>query len=103
MHLLMNLKPNWWFAAHLHTKFEATVYHEPPLGRAAPPPIHNPDEIVIDEENFSAPLKPEEEAELPAAPAATAPASFGHAATKFLALDKCLPKRGFLEVDIFSS
>jgi lariat debranching enzyme len=72
MGLLQTLRPEWWFAAHLHTRFEAAVV--------------NPDEITLDEEEVvvEAPLAP-----LPAA----IPSE-----TRFLALDKCLPKRDFLEV-----
>lgn len=29
MPLLQKLKPYWWFAAHMHCRFEATVVHEP--------------------------------------------------------------------------
>lgn len=48
--LLHFLKPNFWFAAHLHCKFAASIPHEDGL------------------------------------------------TTKFLALDKCLPKRRFLQI-----
>lgn len=127
MGLLTTLKPSWWFAAHLHTKFEATVYHEPPPEQAPPPPIANPDEIVIDDEDFDIAPAPAQESEFkvepgpsalrnpdeitlsdeedavvaPPAPVAPPPAPSGHSETKFLALDKCLPKRGFLEVIFF--
>jgi Lariat debranching enzyme, C-terminal domain len=51
--LLNALKPDYWFAAHLHVKFAAIVHHStPPDGRA----------------------------------------------TRFLALDKCLPSRDFLQL-----
>ncbi|EKM74996.1 hypothetical protein AGABI1DRAFT_80432 [Agaricus bisporus var. burnettii JB137-S8] len=137
MGLLRNLKPKWWFSAHLHTRFEANVVHEsvPELesseGRAAkvqnpdeiiiedtdvdvdpiaaegstnlttstPPavsslPKQNPDEITLDEE--------EDVVEAPPLPAPAASQSRG-SVTRFLALDKCLPRRQFLEVSSTTS
>lgn len=139
MGLLRNLKPHWWFAAHLHCRFEATVVHEVPAptqnagpGAAsagkinpdeidigdedeedadasgpnadagtqstetapapAPPPRQNPEEITLDDE--------EDDVEAPPPPPPPpAPVS----ETRFLALDKCLPKRQFLEVRVVSS
>ncbi|PPQ81075.1 hypothetical protein CVT25_014538, partial [Psilocybe cyanescens] len=123
MGLLRTLKPEWWFAAHLHARYEATVVHEAGPGlqaaQAAPAPVTNPDEIRIEDEDEDenvdaqagdpgAPPPPvraaenrnpdeilmedeEEEVEMPPPP--PPPAS----ETKFLALDKCLPRRQFLE------
>ncbi|KAH9066860.1 lariat debranching enzyme, C-terminal domain-containing protein [Lactarius vividus] len=103
MSLLRNLKPSWWFAAHLHTRFEARVQHDP----TGPPVVaaSNPDEIVIGDEDddfdvpkgTTAPQNPDEivlendieTVALPPPPPRE---------TKFLALDKCLPRRQFLEV-----
>ncbi|KLO19596.1 DBR1-domain-containing protein [Schizopora paradoxa] len=109
--LLQQLKPNWWFAAHMHCRFEATVTHE---GTQADPKVDNPDEIKVDDFD-------EDEHLSASAPVPTAgPASVSEAnpdeivlddeietviasppkaqVTRFLALDKCLPKRQFLEV-----
>lgn len=72
MGLMQNLKPSWWFAAHMHVRFEATVNHTPEIplpgpsrsqqahtasasaAAAAAPvkPIENPDEIVIDDDDL---------------------------------------------------
>lgn len=104
MGLLRTLKPEWWFAAHLHTRYEARVIHE---GQSEPQRIQNPDEISIEDDEFERNLQPpyaensflnpdeitlsDEEAivETPPPPPSE---------TKFLALDKCLPRRQFLEV-----
>jgi lariat debranching enzyme len=120
MGLLQNLKPQWWFAAHLHARYEATYVHPssgPPYQDQAPPsqPVQNPDEISIeDDEDFDevpttsssnpAPTIPsnnpdeilldDEEPGVEAPPPAPVPPVL----TRFLALDKCLPQRQFLEV-----
>ena len=131
MGLLMTLQPNWWFAAHLHVRYEAAVIHgaseirDGTEGQQTPrPELRNPDEIVIDEDEdggvdqqepandipsgsgppFGAKegsvrnpdeITLEDEEEDVAAPPAPLPQP---SITKFLALDKCLPKRQFLEV-----
>lgn len=88
--LLKKLKPEYWFSAHLHVKYAAIYNHLPII---PPKPVENPDEINLDssddeEENTvdnsinkvsSTDLEPPK-------------------ITKFLALDKCLPKRQFLQV-----
>jgi lariat debranching enzyme len=136
MDLLRNLKPTWWFSAHLHTRFEARVRHDPPEGTASlspssgpPPRAGNPDEIMIDDIDEddekgavedsgldassggamipmgSAPIPPpapqnpdeitlDDEIEAVEPPPAPPPPS---RETRFLALDKCLPRRQFLE------
>lgn len=69
--LLRTLRPEWWFAAHMHTRFEAIVEHQ----GAAP---------------WAQSLR---KADGTTTQPATTPAE-----TQFLALDKCLPNRDFLEV-----
>ncbi|KAF8626705.1 hypothetical protein AX15_004718 [Amanita polypyramis BW_CC] len=106
MSLLKTLTPEWWFAAHLHTYYEAIVNHATP--KTAPPPTFpNPDEIGIDELENEPNIRPtlhKTDAE------SNGPITDGdrqglrslsppkYMSTKFLALDKCLPKRKFLEV-----
>ncbi|KAH0579198.1 hypothetical protein H2248_003350 [Termitomyces sp. 'cryptogamus'] len=107
MGLLKTLKPKRWFAAHLHTRFEATVPHDDTrrLGdnetEAEASAVINPDEIMIENEDVmdkdilknnpdEIALSDEEQHVQPLPPVAPV--------TKFLALDKCLPRRRFLEV-----
>ena len=104
MGLLHTLQPSWWFSAHLHVRFEARVQHGPPL----PIQSENPDEIKIDDD-FDAevphvPSNPEEitlddeEAEVEAPPPPPPPPPHAPRETRFLALDKCIKNRDFLEV-----
>ncbi|CAA7260148.1 unnamed protein product [Cyclocybe aegerita] len=111
MGLLRTLQPEWWFAAHLHTRYEATVVHgESSQNAPAPVSQQNPEEIKIDDDDdvsSSAPAAPtassaknpdeitldDEEETVEAPPQPPPPKK----TTKFLALDKCLPKRQFLE------
>jgi len=125
MGLLRTLRPEWWFSAHLHTRYEALVVHDDlELSSTSSPSMAisgggNPDEILINEEAAEPitedrvpssiprtdkfdPINSDEirlGEELihvhvsPSIPPGPRPAK-----TKFLALDKCLPRRQFLEV-----
>ena len=123
MGLLQTLRPDWWFSAHLHVRFEAVVKHgsgEQGSSEGNPPVVlANPDEIVISDEDVdesniatevalmsdvrpTASQNPEEitlvdEEEL-VEPLAVPRSVVPQSETKFIALDKCLPRRAFLEV-----
>ena len=75
------LQPKYWFAAHLHVKFPAIVLHDTPpeflVGSAAPT-------VMADSTEPGAASKKAAKVE--------------PRTTKFLALDKCLPGRDFLQM-----
>jgi lariat debranching enzyme len=103
MGLLRTLRPEWWFSAHLHTRYQASIFHNPPSLNAVV--AQNPDEVIIKDDEFQTNLGHAEldepdaikliKEEQTADARTTGPQ---HAQTTFLALDKCLPKRQFLEV-----
>ncbi|KAI8068155.1 lariat debranching enzyme, C-terminal domain-containing protein [Gilbertella persicaria] len=87
--ILSQLKPSYWFSAHLHVHYAAIVRHDmwqkgqyPPKTQAILDQFKpkNPDEIILDEDDIQE--SSEENSTL----------------TKFLSLDKCLPKRQFLQI-----
>jgi len=102
MGLLRTLRPEWWFSAHLHTRYQASIFHEtPPVPNATV--ARNPDEVMIEDDEFPTNAGHSElsiHKEVPINEKQTMDACAGprHAQTTFLALDKCLPKRQFLEV-----
>jgi lariat debranching enzyme len=128
MGLLRTLKPDWWFSAHLHVRFQAVVVHdadvEGPSAAIAQEPLdvsRNEDEIVLDDEeedvapssaanivqeppdisrNQDEIILDDEEEDVAPPPL---PPPHARRETRFLALDKCLPRREFLEVNAPSS
>ncbi|KAH8246244.1 hypothetical protein KR038_006595 [Drosophila bunnanda] len=82
--LLKAVQPAYWFAAHLHCKFAALVPHNPCHRRQNDGAASSSSSSSEDEDEEKA--------------ATTPPPSKPVPVTKFLALDKCLPRRGFLQV-----
>ena len=108
MGLLRSLKPQWWFAAHMHTRYEARVVHES-RSKLQGISTQNPDEILIQDDNFRRNVQPPpaensflnpDEITLNDEVAIVETPPPPSSETKFLALDKCLPRRQFLEVRI---
>ncbi|KAF7303732.1 hypothetical protein MIND_00602800 [Mycena indigotica] len=91
LNLLRTLQPDWWFAAHLHTRFEARVVHEQPAEAM---------NAVKDEASISAlPTNPDEIALSDLDDEVIAPPrNLPQHSTNFLALDKCGGNRQHLEV-----
>lgn len=106
--LLHTLQPKRWFSAHLHVKFEATVYHqlqnqptehqesetkEVDTASFIDPQLNcNYDGVCNKKTKFTA-LEPFGEC-----CKAEAASHLSQPMTKFLALDKCLPQRKFLQI-----
>ncbi|KXZ49477.1 hypothetical protein GPECTOR_21g703 [Gonium pectorale] len=84
--LLAALRPAFWFSAHLHTKFAALVQH--PM--AQQPGGGGAGGVGGTAAAAAGPG--------PGSAAASASGGGGFPATRFLALDKCLPGRDFLQV-----
>jgi lariat debranching enzyme len=85
MDLLKLLRPSLWFAAHLHVKFAAIVPHTPlnnfPSSSSASTEGSTVDELKKTSDQNGRYCLP-----------------VGGESTRFLALDKCLPGRDFLQV-----
>lgn len=125
--IMDRLRPKHWFAAHLHCKYVALVQHEnnlktdvqsePLPGTIANEPtngVQNTDEIDIElesDQGQSSPASPDNadvseslRSELPASfrrersDSLPHPVNIANKVTSFLALDKCLPNRRFLQV-----
>ncbi|XP_017011909.3 lariat debranching enzyme [Drosophila takahashii] len=79
--LLKAIQPSYWFAAHLHCKFAALVPHNHSQKRS--------DDGSSSSSSSSEDEDEDDEKEKPSKPVPV---------TKFLALDKCLPRRAFLQV-----
>jgi len=84
--LLKAIQPAYWFAAHLHCKFAALVPHNHSQKRAD------------DGSSSSSSSSEDEDEEKEEKTTPTPPPTKHVPVTKFLALDKCLPRRAFLQV-----
>ncbi|GMF12668.1 unnamed protein product [Phytophthora lilii] len=81
--LLYQLRPQYWFAAHLHVKFAAIVVH--------------PDQEAA-HSTTTAETTDTKQTEENGEQTATVKTPSQPVTTKFLALDKCLPRREFMQI-----
>ncbi|CAI1534991.1 hypothetical protein SEUBUCD650_0K00810 [Saccharomyces eubayanus] len=95
--LLRDLCPQWWLSAHLHVRFQASIKHNKRnsqlANRSTSKIKKNSNEIDLDlssddDEKPPAVAKSEEK---------SGP-SLKYDETRFLSLDKCLPRRRWLEI-----
>ena len=100
--LLKKLKPKYWFSAHLHVKFAAFVDHDAMETEA------DEGEIVLEDSDNDT-TREKSPGKRALSPSATdseskrqrqeeGASSKPHQTTRFLALDKCLPHRDFLQI-----
>jgi len=98
--ILFTMKPSRWFAAHLHVKFEAIVNHKP-IGSSHEPKPKGIEEVTewkgthqTDKEDLQTNFMALESETCTGSGAQTLTEQM----TKFLSLDKCLPKRSFMQI-----
>jgi lariat debranching enzyme len=92
--LLKTLRPRYWFSAHLHVKFEALVRHE-----SANDEIGGKSEERIEpSENIDTTEFIGLEANDGVCPASSNIETLTEQMTRFLSLDKCLPKRRHIQI-----
>lgn len=108
--LLHGLRPSYWFSAHLHTKFAALVVHEDQhpassTGASMAASMGSAGKKVVVVVAASASPAPAHQHPLSPPPQAAGTAVDGPGlvsqpkrVTRFLALDKCLPRRDFLQL-----
>ncbi|CAI4034623.1 hypothetical protein SMKI_11G0700 [Saccharomyces mikatae IFO 1815] len=94
--LLRNLRPQWWLSAHLHVRFPASIKHNKRssqiLNSSTSKMKKNTNEIDLDlssdDDERPVMMNGLEESKR----------DFRYDETRFLALDKCLPRRRWLEI-----
>jgi len=95
--LMLRVRPRYWFSAHMHVKYAGIVRHDggappPPPPDVGAPPVADANEIDLDAGEGGA------VAERAAEPSAGRVPDSRGAETRFLALDKVVPSRDFMQI-----
>jgi lariat debranching enzyme len=109
LQLLNSLKPKWWFAAHLHVNFKATFAHSTPHEANAASTADARAKLIPSQAIHSSGEPDRSVSRDPASKVATqfvgmeskdpcAGPDLTEQITRFLSLDKCLPRRQYLSI-----
>jgi lariat debranching enzyme len=112
--LLDSLKPKWWFAAHLHVKFKASVVHGLPQGSSSSAPATSttlvPSQTIRKMPEAASEETAPDSSDIPSTESTTQFVAvestdsccngpdLTQQMTRFLSLDKCLPRRQCLAI-----
>lgn len=99
MSLLHTLQPKYWFSAHLHVKFNASVSHSNQKANSTKDQLLIPTQAILtNPDTKGASTQSTTEFIAPESSGCSQQPDLTDLMTKFLSLDKCLPRRHYLSI-----